>query len=76
MSLSDTESLGRQWCPRCEPEADPITEILIVRWCWQHAPSLKGTADADVPDGHPLSVGEAEGVDCALMAAVLRRGTR
>ena len=29
----DTPSLGRTYCPGCEPETDPTSEILDVRWC-------------------------------------------
>jgi len=35
--MRDTPSLGRVYCPGCEPEADPTSEILDVRWCESHA---------------------------------------
>ena len=41
--------VARSWCPGCEPLADPIAEILDVRYCDDHTPGRGGSADADVP---------------------------
>lgn len=42
--IADTPILGRLWCQGCEPEADPLLEILRTHWCNRHAPSLRGVA--------------------------------
>jgi hypothetical protein len=52
--IRDTVVLGRIYCPGCEPEADPIDEILDVRWCEEHAP--RGTGLDDAMAGARLSV--------------------
>lgn len=41
----DSPLVGRPYCPRCEPEADPTAEILDVRWCDAHRPAPEGTDD-------------------------------
>jgi hypothetical protein len=43
--LGDTPDLSRAYCPACEPEADPLREILTTRWCMEHYPVTTGTAD-------------------------------
>ena len=45
---SDSPSLARLYCPGCEPEADPFSEILDVHWCDAHVPSREGSDDATV----------------------------
>jgi hypothetical protein len=44
--IPDTPAIGRIYCPGCEPDADPIREILDVRWCQNHAPQGGGVDDA------------------------------
>jgi hypothetical protein len=46
----------RPYCPACQPHADPIRELLVLRWCEAHAPTLSGPDDTAVgstgePDG-------------------------
>lgn len=41
----ETVSLARYYCPTCEPDADPFTEILDVRWCGNHSPDATGSED-------------------------------
>src|SRR3989442_14379197 len=41
----DTPSLGRTYCPGCEPETDPTLEILDVRWCDAHTLQHDGVDD-------------------------------
>lgn len=45
---SDSPVLARQYCPGCEPDADPFAEILDVHWCDTHIPSRDGVDDAAV----------------------------
>lgn len=35
-----------KWCPVCEPERDPVAELLIEEWCFRHIDS-KVSGDAD-----------------------------
>ena len=60
------EKTIKKWCPECEPERDPIKEVLIEKWCWRHAPPeiLPGTADdrvsptvRSVPTWHEATLG-------------------
>jgi hypothetical protein len=43
--IPDSPSVARLYCPECEPDADPSSEILDVRWCTGHAPSYAGRDD-------------------------------
>ena len=52
--LPDTPILVRLYCPGCQPEADPTSEILDVNWCDAHRPAWRGVEDA-VAD--PLAAG-------------------
>jgi hypothetical protein len=76
--LADTPDLARRFCPGCEPAADPLCEILAVRWCEVHQPTQRGADDERVTtSGRILSgTGEAEGVDCKLVADLLRHDLR
>ena len=40
--MTDTPDLSVPYCPGCEPERDPIKEILRAWWCIRHNP-LKAT---------------------------------
>ena len=70
--MTETPDLSRPYCPQCEPEADPLREILRVRWCWDHPQSIAGTEDAAVgPSTAMLSSefsAEANRRICALLA--------
>ena len=44
--LTDTPNLASSYCPRCEPERDPVREILTVCWCDEHRPTCEGADDA------------------------------
>lgn len=57
--LTDTPVVARSYCPGCEPEADPVAEILDVRWCDAHTPARDGSDDAIVASDAYLS-GSAE----------------
>lgn len=45
MCIPETPSLGVRWCPGCEPERDPSTEILETTWCTEHVPNHRGSDD-------------------------------
>jgi hypothetical protein len=57
--LYETPNLARPYCPGCEPDADPNREILEVRWCDPHRPTLNGIDDTRVTGDAVLS-GNAE----------------
>jgi len=46
--IADAIAVARSYCPGCEPDADPLSEILDVRWCDAHAPARDGSDDAVV----------------------------
>ncbi len=45
---ADSTVLARLYCPGCEPDADPFTEILDVHWCDAHMPTRDGSDDGTV----------------------------
>jgi hypothetical protein len=62
--LPDTPPVARCYCPGCEPDADPVLEILDVRWCEAHVPARDGADDAVVTASAFLSgSAEAGGAD-------------
>lgn len=82
--LAESPLVARAWCPGCEPHADPLLEILEVRWCDQHLPSRLGAADSTVTvqgflSGSAEAGGEANRLWCQLLhrdAARVRRARR
>jgi len=71
--LSDTEDLAREYCPSCEPDADPLTTILRVHWCLDHEPKRDGPDDdAARTDRLMTSSGEAEAHDCRTIQSFIR----
>jgi hypothetical protein len=38
---------ARNYCPGCEPDADPFAEILDVVWCGKHYPAADGVDDPE-----------------------------
>ena len=44
--LVDTPNLASSYCPGCNPERDPLREILTVCWCDEHRPTCEGAEDA------------------------------
>ena len=72
--LPDTPSLARTYCPGCEPEVDPTSEILDVRWCESHSPLSDGFDDAVVSATAYLSgSAEAGGEDNRRWCEILHR---
>ena len=41
--------MTRDVCPICEPEVDPLVELVIEAWCHRHRPDMEGNADSAVP---------------------------
>src|SRR5256714_14062576 len=71
----DTPSLGRTYCPGCEPDADPTLEILDVRWCDAHLPHRDGSDDGTVRSEAFLSGSAEAGGDAKrLSSPLLHRG--
>ena len=72
--ILDTPSVARMYCPGCEPEVDPISEIVDVRWCESHAPPSAGFDDAAVGAAdHFSGTAEAGGEDNRLWCEILHR---
>jgi hypothetical protein len=72
--LTDSPVVARSYCPGCEPDADPVREILDVRWCDGHAPARDGSDDVAVASDIYLSGSAEAGGDvnrrwCALFHA-------
>ena len=71
--LEDTPDLAVRYCPACEPDRNPLAEILVVRYCVRHEPPLYGTADAGVAHSF-ISGSEAGGEDNRRLCDLLHRG--
>ncbi len=70
----DTPSLGRTYCPGCEPDTDPTLEILDVRWCDAHALHHEGVDDGLVSaTAYLLGSVEAGGEDNRRWCEILHR---
>ncbi len=62
--MSQTPRVARSYCPGCEPDANPVGEVLDACWCDVHAPTRDGLDDAVVTLGAHLSgTAEAGGLD-------------
>jgi hypothetical protein len=59
--LPETPYLGVRYCPTCEPDRDPLAEILETSYCAMHAPDPKGQDDQ--PSGVWLSGSTESGTD-------------
>jgi hypothetical protein len=78
---SAVPALVRVYCPGCEPDADPFTEILDTRWCDAHAPVRDGVDDAVVNSDTFLSGSSEAGGDanrawCAVIHQAAREPRR
>jgi hypothetical protein len=72
--MPDTPSVARVYCPGCEPEADPTSEILDLRWCEPHSPMRDGVDDTVVTAAAYLSgSAEAGGDDNRAWCALFHR---
>jgi hypothetical protein len=71
--LPETGVVTRGYCPGCEPDVDPVKELVHESRCEQHQPVIGGSEDARATTtAIPAGVGEADGHDCRLMAVLLR----
>jgi hypothetical protein len=64
------------YCPACEPERDPMREILAVRWCFLHPePSVAGVDDDVVTTCRDVNTGgsEAHGGNCAAIQGLIQK---
>lgn len=69
--IHETPSVAHPWCPKCEPDLDPMTQILDVRWCESHRPLEHGAADRLVQtDVYLLGSQEAGGDDNRRWCAI------
>ena len=72
--IPHTPAMARFYCPGCEPQADPIGEILDVRWCELHSPLREGLDDALVGAEACVAGGsEAGGEDNRRWCAIFHR---
>jgi hypothetical protein len=73
----DSPVVARPWCPGCEPLADPILQILDLRYCDQHVPHRDGSDDDSVTSDNYLSGSAEAGGDAnRLWCELLHRGDR
>lgn len=66
--LLNTPNEARDWCPGCEPDADPLREVLVERRCYAHAPS------AGIENFESIAVMEAGGSSNRDFCNLLHRG--
>jgi len=76
--IADAPIVARSYCPGCEPDADPLAEILDVRWCDAHAPARDGSDDNSVScegfmSGSAEAGGDANRRWCQLLHSAPRR---
>src|SRR5215475_9663917 len=67
----------RGYCPGCDRDADPIRQLLVVRWCDQHAPPLDGPDDTTVSSTTDVEeAGDQVGCDNRRWCELLHGGAR
>lgn len=77
--VRDSPSIARRYCPGCEPNTDPESELLDVLYCTEHTPVRSGVADDDASvnlESYPSGSGEAGGEDNRRWCNLFHRGTR
>ena len=45
-AVPPTGEVTRDWCPKCEPKVNPLTALVVVRWCALHWKDPTGPDDA------------------------------
>ncbi len=71
---TDTPNLGRDWCPECEPGADPTREILSTLRCKSHTLTVTGADDDAVRDQEYVGgTGEAGGSANRILCDLIHR---
>lgn len=73
--LGETPDVTRTWCPQCEPDVDPLVELVVMHYCHRHERTREGTADASV-EYTLLSSNEAGGALNAAFCQLLHRGRK
>jgi hypothetical protein len=48
--VPSTGDVTHNWCPLCEPDVDPLKELVVIRWCHSHRKALTGADDAILRD--------------------------
>ena len=76
MSLPDSPQMSTPWCPVCEPDRDPIAEILETRHCEYHVPSRQGNIDHVVSQASYLGSGDIEGESNRAWCELIHRKAR
>jgi hypothetical protein len=72
--LVESRRVTRPYCPTCEPAADPIRELLDVRWCEAHLPARDGLDDQQAQfETSGLANTEATGEDNRRWCDLLHR---
>lgn len=74
--LQDTPFVAVSYCPGCEPERDPVAEVLDTRWCIFHTPPVRGDVDDAITAQSFLSNTDAGGDDNRAWCDLLHRGRR
>ncbi len=57
--LPESGVVGEWWCPACEPDRDPVRELLNIRVCPEHHQTPEGADDARAT-GRGYLAGSAE----------------
>lgn len=47
--VSRSHDYGKHYCPGCQPDLDPLTDVWLVCYCTDHAPGLDGSEDLAAP---------------------------
>lgn len=72
--IPDSPIEVRWYCPGCEPDADPIAEMLAIRRCGSHDPGTEGELDRLVhSEGWLSGSAEAEGRDNKRFCDLIHR---
>lgn len=53
---------AREWCPRCEPEIDPIQDYVTIQLCRNHQPTVDGLDDQRTRYASPAALDLIDGV--------------
>ena len=64
---------ARQYCPTCDPDVDPIQECVVVSYCGNHTPSIRGQIEVECD---PLTYDQAGGANNRAACEFFHRGKR
>jgi len=74
--IRDSPIVALTWCPTCEPDRNPMTEILDVRYCDLHQPDQGGDKDFSVVVHGISGTSEAGGEANRLWCGLIHRDSR